>query len=187
MKKGFTLVELLTSVAIFGFASAIVVGLLIYAINLQRAVIAQQKLLDEASFVMEYMARALKFAQKDDLGSCIDYGKNYKVENLVGSYKNAKITFLYPDPHSPDTTICRSFFLDESTLRLKENRYGVGEDFITSPSIEVRDIKFKVQGDAPYNQPRVTIMMVLKSKGTRPEEQSSIRLQTTVSQRDLNI
>lgn len=189
--NGFTLIELLTSVAIFGFITAIVAGLFIYAVVIQRSIIAQQKLLDEASFVMEYISRGLRVARKDEDGTCITAGKNYELthENPSGSGIWQGVKFLNPDPEVAGILHCREIFFDPIEERLKESNETGVTDFITSSLMEVTAFQVVVTGDDPGDslQPRVTVLLELQRKGTKPEQHPLIRLQTTISQRDLDI
>ncbi|MGI6637150.1 MAG: PilW family protein [Minisyncoccales bacterium] len=68
--KGFTLVELLVSVFIFSVIIGGMVKSLLTSIKLQQKIIADQKMFAEVSFVLEYMGRTLRMAQKDVDGVC---------------------------------------------------------------------------------------------------------------------
>lgn len=195
-KNGFTLIELITSVAVFGFITAIVAGLFIYAVVIQRSILAQQKLLDEASFAMEYISRGLKVAERNNTGSgvCdpdpILDGRSYRLthENPFGSGIWQGIKFQAPNPVVEGALFCREFFFDATSGRLQELRDGV-QNFITSDQMEVTAFRVMLTGDDPGDslQPRVTILLELRRRGAKPEEQPTLRLQTTVSQRNLDI
>ena len=191
MNKGFTLIELMTSVAVFGFITAIVAGLFIYAVQIQRSILAQQKLLDEASFVMEFISRGLRVAEKAEDSACIPVDTNYELthESSPGSGVWQGVKFLSPDPESdPPSVACRELFLDSTLSQLKESSGGL-ENVITSSAMEITEFQVLVTGNTPGDllQPRVTISLELQRTGTKPEERPSIRLQTTVSQRNLDI
>lgn len=181
MKKsgGFTLIELMVGIVIFGFVVAIVAGLFASAIRIQRRVLAQQELVDQVGYVMEYMSRALRTAKKER-GSppvCLSRaGLNYEITSRGG------IRFINSENE------CQEFFLDSSTGQIKEMRSGV-ENAITSSSLQILAFRAVLAGESEgdYLQPRATFLLQVKRKGQKPEEQPSIRIQTTVSQRNLDL
>ena len=64
-EQGFTLVELLISVAIFSLIVGGVVNILSSTFVVQRKSLASQELVGQTSFVAEFMSRALRQAQKE--------------------------------------------------------------------------------------------------------------------------
>ena len=71
MKKGYTLIEILVAVSIFTVIISIPTGFLVGSLRAQLKILASQKLLDQTSYLMEYMSRAIRMAQKDTNESCI--------------------------------------------------------------------------------------------------------------------
>lgn len=178
LKQGFTPIELMVGIAVFTFIVAIVAGIFVTAVRVQRRVLAQQELVDQVSYVMEYMSRALRTAQKDLGPICLSTnGLNYEITRSGGGVK-----FLNAEGE------CQEFFLDSATRQLKESRAGV-ENVITSQSLEILTFKPVLAGESQQDtlQPRVTFLLEVRRIGTRPEEQASMRIQTTVSQRNLDI
>ena len=164
MKKGFTLIEALVAVSIF--VSLMIFASLAFmsAIKAQRHNLAYQELLDQTSYVMEYMSRHLRMAKQAEDADCysLDVGDTYKNPG------NNSIEF-YDQYNS-----CTKFFLEDNRLK-KES--GGDEFFITSPNLEVYQFEVAVNDD---HQPRVSINL-----GIRGRAETSIEIQTTVSQRDL--
>lgn len=179
MKKGYTLVELLTGIAIFLMVVFSATGVLISAFRAQRKALALREIIDSTSYTIDYMSRAIRMAKKDDVEirgdttSCFSEAeKNYKVEVQGITFRTYKLNE------------CQSFFLDNINKRIKE-RKGGSENFITPGSLEVTNLKFFVSGDESNDnlQPRVTIFLEIQKKG---DPATKISLQTTVSQRDLD-
>jgi len=176
--SGLTLIELMVAVTVFTFIVAIVAGLFVTAVRVQRRILAQQELIDQTSYIMEYMSRALRTAQKelDNPPTCLSQqGLNYELTSSGIKFIN-------------DNKECQEFFLDTATKQLKERRGGV-ENEITSPSLEVVKFSPVIMGASQNDnlQPRVTILLEVRRKGKTPQELTSIRIQTTVSQRNLDI
>lgn len=156
-KKGFTLVELLVSFFMFVIVIGGMTSSLLKAVKVQQRMVANQKMLTEANFLMDRVARALKFAQSDSyistyLPTQIDF------EDLNGEYR----WFL---------------FLDE---QVKESINDSDSVSINSENIKITQLTFSSAGsnwDSAEEHPRVAISMTIKSKETGDE----ITVQTVVS------
>ena len=173
MNKAFTLVEMLVSILIFSIIIGAATGVFVSAIKLQRYSLTHQQLLDQTSYAMEYMSRAIRMAQKDD-DTCGFSGENY---GLVGSDSIEFKTY-----HGQ----CWRFFLEDE--RLKIDKDGDGPELpydLTSDKFKVETFKVDVSGDEAEKQPKITIFMEVQGIGVG--SQPRLRIQTTISQRNLNI
>ncbi len=167
--KGFTLIEMLIAVLIFSLIIGAGIGLFFSALKLQKSNLAYRQLLNQAGYISEYLSRAVRMAKKDKI-SCID-GSNFQESET--SLKFA----TYNDE-------CWRFFLENSRLKMEKN----GEEyFLTSDDFEILSLKFVVAGDEAGDelQPRVTMLMDIRAKGEG--SQPRLRIQTTVSQRNLDM
>ena len=108
MEKGFTLIELLVGIAVFALLLGALIGIFISAINLQKKALAEQDALNQLSFSIEYMGRALRMAIKDTDNNCISAGYSY--ENPSGISSIQFINHLQAD-------YCQRFFLEDNTLK----------------------------------------------------------------------
>lgn len=167
--KGFTLVEMLIVVLIFSIVIGAAVGVFVSAIKIQKYNLTYQQLLNQVSYAMEYMSRAVRMAAKDD-GTCGFSGENYKVSD-----GNRKIEFRNYKGE------CQEFYWDTDTNQL------VSSSALTSDDFEITSLNFIVVGasDSDNIQPRVTISMQVQGKGSG--YQPKVNIQTTISQRNLDI
>ncbi len=177
-KNGFTLTEILVGMAIFSLIFTTVSGIFISAVRIQKRALAAEEISREASYLLEYISRALRMAKKDDIGGvdCLGGDKtNYEIINTAAS---TGIRFRnYKDQ-------CQEFYLDKTTYQLVQ-KIGSATSTLTSPNLRVNYFNIKIlgadQGDG--QQPRVTITMEI----TKPHTfQPKIKVQTTVSQRQLD-
>ena len=166
MNKGFTLVEMLVAILIFSIIIGAATGVFASAIKLQRYSLAHQQLLDQTSYAMEYMSRAIRMAQKDD-GSCFGTS-NYNTSSGIG--------FKAYDGQ------CWKFFLENGQLKISKNDTPYE---LTSENFNVNSFDVTVSGDESDKQPKVTIFMEIEGQGAAP--QPKLKIQTTVSQSNLNI
>jgi len=172
---GFTLIEILTSIAIFSLIAGGASGVFISAIRAQRKSLSNQELLSQTSYLMEYMSRTIRMAKKDTEGTCISSGLNYDITR-----DGEGIKFLNYNG------ICQEFYL--SGDRLKEEKSGITLDLISSSlKVESFNIGPKDSWDQWDNeQPRVTFFLKIKGAGEKAELQPEIQIQTTISQRNLD-
>ena len=187
--KGFTLIEMVTAVGIFSTLAAVLTGFFISATQAQQKTLASQGLIDNVSYNLEYISRAVRMAKKDLSGSCLaTVGAKYNYETNA---ERNRIRFLnYQNK-------CQEFFLDGNQLKEQKSTDNSAFNFeaplsLTPASLEV--VSFILdgseswgQGQEPLTQPRVTLFLEIKGKGQRPELQSSIKIQTIISQRNLNV
>lgn len=189
--KGFTLIELIVVMAVFLLIIGTALGIFISIVFHQRRILAQQELLSQASYVVEYMAKGFRMAGKDLAGDCVGEGYTYKLQNFSdGAWQSIKFI------NQSDNNTCQEFFLDGSVL--KERKNGADPVQVTGANLKINSLKFSINGNEPSDQscefapsescgtgqPRVTILLDIKSQGD--ENQPETRVQTTVSQRDLN-
>lgn len=180
MKNGFTLVEILVAMAIFSIIIGISLTIFLSALQAQRKALASQRLVDQTGYVLEYMSRALRMVKKQtaESPSCLSQnGLNYEITRGGKGLK-----FLNYQ------SICQEFFLDVNLKRLKEAKED-SEEFLTSAELEVESFNIKLMGesDQDTDQPRVTLFLKIKGKGQKPEEKPEIKIQTTISQRGLDL
>jgi type II secretory pathway component PulJ len=181
-EKGYTLIEVLVASTLFFVVIAGPTGLFISSMRSQARTLALRETVDNTSHVMEYMSRFLRMARKDIDGTCITSGKNY--ENLGGDL--SKVRFLNYDG------FCQEFSLTNDRLEVKKSidgnssNLGTG-NYLTSDDLIISFLNFKLSGEGQEDdlQPRLTIVFEISKKG-QPET-SRTRIQTTISQRNLDV
>lgn len=187
--RGFTIPELLVSLFIFSLVMVGAGGLLISSISSQRRSGAQQELMDQASFLAEYMSRALRQARKelvDSPSNCLTTagrGFNYEL-NLAGD----RIRFLNRD------NLCQQFFLSETQIFEQTSTSATAANFapqvaLTSHNLQVTRLAFFISGQGQQDnlQARATFTLELKGKTLQAGSQPVTRTQTTVSQRKIDV
>lgn len=179
--KGYTLIETMVGVAIFMLILTPAVSFFVSSLKAQQKVLFSQKLLDNISYSLEYMSRTLRMAKKDTSGNCITKNMNYEL-----SRGGRGIKFLnYND-------ICQEFYWDTALnpRRLNEVKNGLTLP-LTASDADV--VSFKIGPTESWDQnddeqPKVTIYLEVKGvKSPKPELQPDIKIQTTISQRNLDI
>ena len=176
-KNGYTLIELLVALAVFTVVVAAPTGFFVSALKGQQKALASQELYDNVSYTLEYMSRSLRMARKDLYGDCTGVpNTNYVTTN------GHNIEFMN---YNGD---CQEFFLDPDDNYLKETK---NDDtlFLTARNLKV--ISFNVGGHGwvqnDGQQPEVTLFLEIRgNRGSLPELQPTIKIQTSISQRNLD-
>lgn len=184
-KKGFTLVEVLVCIALFGIISVALINVFVASIKSQSRIIYSQELLEQSSYVLEYMNSKIRMAIKDVDGSCITIGSTY---NIYGGGNS--IRFISYNAEVSDY-VCREFFLENNSIKEKSSTDTSSSNFgvasvIASPSFKVNSLKFSIFGDSIGNQPRVTTLINMH-KEEQDGVTSKITIQSTASKRQLEI
>ena len=180
---GYTLIEILVAVTIFSFIIAGPTGFFVSSLIGQRKALTSMEIADNISYALEYASRTLRMAKKDTTGDCLAAGSNY--ENPGGDV--SKIRFLnYQTP-----PLCQEFSIQGGQLGEKKSSDKSEENFgqfqpLTPDDLEITSLKFQLSGQDQEDdlQPRLTISFEIQ-KENQPE--SKIRLQTTISQRNLDV
>jgi len=175
-EKGFTLAELLVSVSVFAILIGGASGAFVSTIQAQRKSLAFQELLAQTSYLEEYMSRAIRMGKKDIAGTCITAKSNY---DITRSDNGIKFKFMnYKEE-------CQEFYLSDS--KLWENKNGDRELSSSQLNVEIFNIQVSGNSQTDSFQPRVTLFLKIKGAGLKPEQQPEIKIQTTISQRNLDV
>lgn len=208
-ERGFTLIEVIVVLAVFLLIIGVAISIFISIVQEQRRILAQQEILNQVSYVEEYMSKALRMASRDDEETCLaGYpGYNYLLTRLDsdGIYYTG-IKFI----NQSDDNACTEFFLGHSILgdnsspfvlrELKNSSDDADSITLTSTKLQIDKIKFAINGaigtalpggtygaagGESFIQPKVTILLGVKIQGD-PTDPVRI-IQTTISQRNLNV
>jgi prepilin-type N-terminal cleavage/methylation domain-containing protein len=176
-KNGFTLIELMVAVALFSAIAMVVVVIFVSGFRSQQRAMTFQVLFDQTSFFTEYLARQVRMARRSVGGTCIPIGDNYQT-----THGSQGLRFITSECG------CEEIFLEAATGRIKEDRDGV-QNYLTSEDLKVTDLSFALSGESELDtlQARVTISLKIRGASNRPEGQPALKIQTTISQRKLDI
>jgi len=199
INKGFTLVELIVVIAALLLVLGTAVGIFISIVQHQRIILAEQELLNQFSYAIDHMSKALRMAGKDAEGACmISMGENSNYELTLpdattGVYTGIKFI------NQSDNDACQEFFVDEGILKERKNGSTEGVP-LTSNKFYINSLRFGINGsngcssgvgcvegasEADIAQSRVTIYLDIQISGNT--DRPSKKIQTTISQRNINV
>lgn len=176
--RGFTLIEMLISIALFAIIMVMAVGSLLSIIDANRQAQAKKTVVNNLHFALENMTRSIRT------------GSYFHCDIEVGD-----ITEPRDCPNAPATSFA---FLDSNGRRRIKYRQngttierlivGLDADFIgiASPEVIINQLRFFVTGAESAGQPRVLLVLdgVVHGRARTP---SVFNIETLVSQRLLDI
>jgi len=170
------MIELVVVIAILALVIVTASDLFLSMIKTQKKILAEQEVLNQVSYAIEYMARAIRMARADEFNTCVGQGESY------GVYSNG-IKFIN---HSSED-ICQVFLWDSVDKVLKESRDG-GQTYIpiTSRDVIINSFTIKTYGEEMRDGLQARIVLVLDFQ-YRDSNISPARkiIQTTISQRNM--
>jgi len=183
MQNGYTLIEILVAITIFFVIIAGPTSFFISSIRGQIRSLASREIIDNSSYILEYISRSLRMAKKDLTGDCISTGSNY--ENPESS-DISKIRFLNYN------SLCQEFSLVSGQLKERKSTNASSTNFgdysaLTSSDLEITLLKFQLSGQTQEDdfQPKITLLYEI-TRINQPEF-PRIKFQTTISQRNLDL
>ena len=161
--------------AVFLFIIGAAMGIFISIVQNEKRVLSEQQLINQISYVEEYMSKALRMATTDKDGSCLLDSQNNSYPNYIYLLVNwssdaySGIKFLnQSDTNSSGDPICQEIFLENGVLyEVKGNNPQVALTSLTN--LKINSIKFAINGSTNQTllgasntdlvQPRVTILL----------------------------
>jgi prepilin-type N-terminal cleavage/methylation domain-containing protein len=187
--KGFTIIELAIVIAIFLFIISAAVGIFISVVKSQRVVLANEQIINQISYLEEYMSKALRMAQADSgAGTCTGENNIYQLTRYSAPYYYG-IKFL-----NGNSGECQEFYWNSDDKILYDRRNNVSVA-LSSVNLKITSIKFYtiplvncgnspscvVSRNGDSAQPRISISIsVTDAAGLNRI------IQVTVSARNLN-
>ena len=199
-EEGFTLVELLVSLAIFSIVVVASLGAMLTIADTNRKVQKTRAVLDNLSLSIESMSRNLRLGNSYHCEKISPVSHNVPTNNLhvqqdcsaAGGWGDF-IAFEDQYGNLADNNDQGYYYLDSNPASLNYGaimykRYsGSGPVPLTSNDLKVQSLRFYVTGITPgTQQPKVIISISGITEVGKAKEPVEINIQTTVSQRALN-
>ena len=176
-KKSFTIIEMLVSLTIFSIVTTVALGAFIIVLKGQRNALATQAVQGNASVLIESMAREMRTGTDFVIpGPKVILVDPPRTHGVGFEFTNAKGEIIEYELDSVNPT------------KLIRVVGGGTPTQISSNQVDITNLRFVVQGTASSDgmQPMVTIIMGFQNNGVRPEEQVSIDISTSITQRKLD-
>lgn len=175
--KGFTLIEMVVAVSLFTVVMLSSMGAIISMIDANRKAQSLRIVMDNLNFAVENITRTMRVGVDYHCGVLGDYNTPRDCAQDGDSF----IAFKDSDNQ------LLIFQLNDGQIERSEDG-GATYLSITSPEINIQELRFFVLGseNSDQLQPRV-LMIVRGTAGTVQKTQTTFNLQTTISQRLLDV
>ena len=184
-QKGYSLLEMVVSVAIFATIFLIVTSIYLSLISAQRSVIATQTIQESMKFVLELAGKELRTAQKSDntceasLGFTVDAPAK-KIFNTHSTLPGLGDIVYFKNKNGE----CVAYYLENN--RFKINRDG-NDMFVTPDELDLSNLRFDVLDDdvgAFHSiQPTMTMRLDVSYTGSKNMHNQKTTLQTSITSR----
>ncbi len=195
-RYGFTLVEMLVSLALFTIIATMSVGTLLVLIGGNGRVVDEQTSLTTLSFALDSMTREIRTGSEYYCGSVTQvtaatvYNSAAAVRNCTGG-SDAGFSFREAGESITGGASARriAYYFEEDTLWRKVGN-GTPEPIVTN-DVKIVDARFVVTGTTPLGtstdivQPSVTI--TIDAQASTSDSVKTFTLQSTVTQRALDL
>ena len=185
-KKGYSLLEMVVSVALFAVVFLMITSIYLSLIESQRSVISNQNIQESTKFIFEVMSKEIRTAVKSD-NSCGTYfgypADNSPANKIFNTSLGAEILYFKNKRQE-----CVAYFIenDAGVSRLKINRDNL-EMFVTPNDINIENLYFDVWDDEiddfHSRQATVTFKLDVESAHGKNIHKQRTTLQTTLTSR----
>lgn len=176
-QKGFTLLEMLVALSVFVVILTVMMGSIVSIVDSNQKSRNKTSSLDGLNFTLESMSRLIRFGTNYHCGST---GNLYTPQDCASP--NNSFSF-----RSADGSLV-TYYLSSGVINRTVN--GGTAYPLTPPDVFIQSLGFRVFGSSAYGvdylQPRV-VMTIAGYSGSKSSTRSNFNLQTTVSQRVLDI
>lgn len=175
-KKGFSLIEVMVSVAIFSVIILITSQIFSLIVTAQRNAIASQNVQESLKYFLEVIGKEMRMALPDDEGLCIPSGNIYYLTQGVNGdtlqFKNYN-----------EECVTYSTYIDEGVRRFQIIRDG-NSGFISPIEIEINHLDFVL--DENLNEQSLVTVNIEAEALNLKDVTSQMAIQTSVVSRNFS-
>ncbi len=177
-EKGFTLIELMVSIALFSVVLVVTLGSIITIADSNKKARSLMSVMNNLNFSIDSMTRSIKAGKIGTTGGVTNAGKCFTTEqinyNNAGTFDRERVEYCLEEDADGNGRI--------------DKKIGSGAAVpLTSPDVDVDYLKFTAYNGG-VNRPQPRVLIVLEGTVKVSEKISSrFTIQTTVAQRQLNI
>jgi prepilin-type N-terminal cleavage/methylation domain-containing protein len=170
--KGFTLVEMLVSVAIFTFVMLIATSTIFTIIDSNKKAEALKSVMDNLNFALESMTRNIRT------------GSGYVCVDTGGNCPGGDSAFRFTSNQSSGVSV--EYFLSNGQIMQDESDWTSGPLPITAAEIHVSSLEFYLVGSAAHDGIQPRVLMSVQGSAGAAATQTQFKIQTTLSERQID-
>ena len=185
--KGFTLIEVVVSVALFSIVMVVCVTALLALVNANRKAQALQSVMNNLNIALDDMARNVRMGTYYYCGS---NPQNLLTKDCTTDGDNIQFTFEHFGGNPNTFTDQWIYKYDVATRQLWKSTDGGATSYpITSPEVTIDSMKFYAVGTTPSDtvQPRMTAIIRGTASAQNVKSKASFHIQVTSVQRSIDL
>lgn len=183
--RGYTLIELIVSVAIFTIVMLVASTAFLALINLDRKARATNDVVTNLSYVVDSMERSIRTGTEYDCGT---------VGGATDCWSTPADSFSFLDSTTPPQTVEYRLFVSDSQGQIQqritpENGPSGSWTPLTDPRVDVENLAFYVRGSTPGDSLQPIVVLVIRG-ALRPDANSTpveFVIESAASQRLIDI
>ncbi|MBI2048692.1 MAG: prepilin-type N-terminal cleavage/methylation domain-containing protein [Parcubacteria group bacterium] len=185
---GFSLIELMVSVALFSVVMIVAIGSLLSLAAANRKAQALQLVMNNLNIALDGMVRSIRMGTNYHCGNVGTISEPRSCDN-----RETGDTILYFKEFNGGQW---AYWYDPNTKSMMKSQDGGNTQFpLTAPEVEIEEAVFYVVGAESVDgvgtpdivQPKVVIVMRGTAGGTDPKTRSTFSVQSTAVQRSIDI
>jgi prepilin-type N-terminal cleavage/methylation domain-containing protein len=179
-KRGFTLVEIMVALAIFGLVVTMALSSLFTLSESNRKAQVSRQALDNVDLILDDMIREARF------------GKNFHCDVMTGSLDkpldcaSGASSFALTRLDTNDIVVYRTLVVNGKTVITKHvihNGISDPSQIITADGIDIALLKFYVKGSKENDAIHSRVFLTMRANLKEGNASTTINFQTTISQR----
>ncbi len=176
-KQGFTLIELIVSVALFSIVMTVALGALLAVIDANREAKGIKLVVNNLNLAMESMSRELRVGTKY---CTVADGTGSACNDVTGS----EVVYFTTDQGQD-----QSFFRYDPITQSITRRVGeTGQElYLTGSDVFLENVNFYIRGVGFSDGTQPSVWIVLNGRSQQGDQEVNFNLQTLVSQRKLEL
>lgn len=177
MKKGFTLIEIMTAISIFLIVMTISMGAILGIFDASDKSQSLKAVMQNLNLAVETMSREIRFGRNYHCCTAGSCAADMTAPRNCSAGGNT-ISFLSND------NIQTAYRFNSGAIEKSVNG-GITYTRLTAPEAVIEDLTFYVLGTGDNNLQPKALIKIKGYSGTQPESRTNFTLQTLVSQRVL--
>jgi len=177
VRAGFTLIEVIVSVALFSIIILAATNIFTMVLNTQRNSMASQNVQESLKYFLEVIGKEMRMAQKDTTNLCgIPSGQIF----IIGTDTNGNKTLYFKNYYDQCVTYSLANDLDHPTVKRFKIQRNIASDFISPEEVTIDHLYFVLNSGTA--QPMVTINLAAHSTQGK-KLNSAMTIQTSLTSR----
>ncbi len=179
-KDGFTLIEMMVAVSIFAIIMTISMGALLNIINLNRKSQSVKTIMNNLNFALEEMSRDIRFGYNycEGLDACRNTDAiTFKFKGIRDSLHD--VTYYAQSQTVGDDNDCKQI--------MKKTSIDLVGNPITAPEVCIKNLAFTAFNPSNTDASQARVLITLGGYAGTGKTQTVFNLQTTVTERQLDI